>query len=79
MCKYFHVQASFGCSVNIYTKKYFASNLCSTWHSCIGLLFTNEEQKKCWFVMFDIFASDTGLVYDITDGHKAVALTDLPD
>ena len=30
-------------------------------------------------MMFDIFASDTGLVYDITDGHKAVALTDLPD
>ena len=30
-------------------------------------------------MMFDIFASDTGLVYDITDGHKAVALTDHPD
>ena len=56
-------------------KKVFASNLRSTWHSCISLFFYWWRAEKGQFVMFDTFVSDPGLVYNITDGHTAVAVT----
>ena len=50
MCKYFHLLASFGCSININTKETlfhfcFEINTFSG-HSIVGSIFTNEEQKK---------------------------------
>ena len=50
MCNCFHLHTSLGCAIKIeaFKKIYilWASNLISSWHSYVDLLFTNEEQKK---------------------------------
>ena len=49
VCDCFHLQTSFGWSVNIYTKEVLCFSLeffSFSWRCCLGSLFTNEEQKK---------------------------------
>ena len=66
-CKYFYLQSSFGCSVNIYTKdrliylwggggggEDFSLNLNSLRRSHVDSLFTDEEQKKGCLVTYFI-------------------------
>ena len=48
MCQYFYLLASFGYHVNTDTqqKHFFTLIVPSSEHSSVGLLFTDEEQKK---------------------------------
>ena len=76
MCKHFHLQAPFGCFVNIYT------NRCN-----VTSLFTEEEQKTktknkkekgLAYDVFHTFARHSSLFMmsvTKTDGHKVAALS----
>ena len=71
--KIFNLLASCGCSMTdtkencvLYSLK---KKKNSSFSGCshVGLLFTNEEQKKVGSAVFDTPATHTHLVYDITD------------
>ena len=52
MCKYFHLQASYGGSINIFaTEVLFPLNLNPSGCGHVGSFFKDEEQK-CWLVTF---------------------------
>ena len=64
----FHLQGSFGCSININTiEDLFASKVSSSGLSHVSSLFTKEEQKRLARDVFSAFATHSSLVLDVTD------------
>ena len=66
MCKYFHLQASHGSSINLYaTEVLFTSNLCSPGYSHAGSLFTSKERLACYVI--NTSATHANFITDVTD------------
>ena len=84
MCNCFHLHTSLGCTIKIQAFFFFfdilwASNLISSWHSYVDLLFTNEEQKKAgpWPIWHFYHTWQAALFWTLlleTAGRKMAAL-----